>query len=264
MSWVKIDADFYLHPKVRQAGPLGIALQVAALCYCNKYLTDGFIPHDVIPALLNLNASNLKGLIEYQEVTESLVSAGLWEAVDGGFVIHDYLDYQPSREQLLREREQSKKRQERFRNGVTNGPVTAVSQRSGSGSGSGSGSRTHTDTQEDKPSVSPLQGKHIKKVVYAPITEGYIEEMVVEFKDQLGGEGRVREAVDDAMNHIAIDKAKDKRRYLKGWLQRNVERFASRNGAKPKSDVSEWADFIRPVTAGDYERRRKERESESS
>lgn len=34
-----------------------------------------------------------------------LVAAGLWEPMEGGWQIHDYLDYNPSRDQVLEERE---------------------------------------------------------------------------------------------------------------------------------------------------------------
>src|SRR6266540_5902380 len=53
MPWVRIDEEFARHPKVVAAGPLGMAMQVAALCYCNQYLTDGFIPRTVVAGLLD-------------------------------------------------------------------------------------------------------------------------------------------------------------------------------------------------------------------
>lgn len=116
MTWVKLDEDFANHPKVRQAGPLGIAMQVAALGYCNKYLTDGFVPRTVVPSLLNLEglamrcwSGELVGGGEdatWQLVVEDLIDAGLWEQAEGGYRIHDYLEYQPSRAQVLQERAQ--------------------------------------------------------------------------------------------------------------------------------------------------------------
>jgi hypothetical protein len=36
MGWVKIDDMFARHPKAMRAGPLGIALHVAGLCYCSQ------------------------------------------------------------------------------------------------------------------------------------------------------------------------------------------------------------------------------------
>src|SRR4029453_3116326 len=43
MSWVRLDDQYPDHPKVRALGPLGLALQTAAICYCGRYLTDGFL-----------------------------------------------------------------------------------------------------------------------------------------------------------------------------------------------------------------------------
>jgi hypothetical protein len=118
MGWVKIDDGFTRHPKVMKAGPLGIAMQVAALCYCNQYLTDGFIPRSVVAGLLNLEGIGMRmwdGELfgggedaTWVLIVEDLIESGLWEEVEGGFQIHDYLDYQPSKAEVLAEREQKK------------------------------------------------------------------------------------------------------------------------------------------------------------
>lgn len=138
MAWVRIDDGFTQHPKVVQAGPLGIAMQIAGLCYCNRYLTDGFIPRAVVPNLLNLEGiamrvwdGELFGGGEdatWQLVVSDLIAAGLWEEVEGGYRIHDYLDYQPSRADVLRERGIARRR-----NAMNSDPnlTRAVRQRDG-------------------------------------------------------------------------------------------------------------------------------------
>jgi DnaD/phage-associated family protein len=101
MAWVRIDEDFAQHPKVIAAGPLGMAMDVAAMCYCNKYLTDGFVPAAVVPTLLNL-----RGLaVPCEDIIAALLRSGLWHEVEGGYQIHDYLDYQPSKAEVLELRE---------------------------------------------------------------------------------------------------------------------------------------------------------------
>lgn len=110
MAWVKIDDGFADHPKMARVGPLGMALQVAALCYCNRYLTDGFIPKAVATRLISFD-----DLARPEDVISSLVSAQVWEEVEGGYLVHDYLEYQPSREQVLAEREKSRQRVQRHR-----------------------------------------------------------------------------------------------------------------------------------------------------
>lgn len=105
MAWVRIDDKFAQHPKVLAAGPLGMALHIAALCHCNQYLTDGFVSKQTASNLLRFDSLALvDGLagtdVDWPAVVEMLVCSGLWEPVDGGWVIHDYLEYQPSRKQI--------------------------------------------------------------------------------------------------------------------------------------------------------------------
>ena len=125
MTWVRIDDSFYQHPKVMEAGPLGLAMQVAALCYANRNLTDGFISRAVGPTLLNLDDAIWP---TWNSVADGLVEAGLWEKMPRGFQIHDYEKYQPTRAQVEAERIASAERQQRWRdahsNGVSNASVT--------------------------------------------------------------------------------------------------------------------------------------------
>lgn len=113
MPWTRLDEDFGWHPKVQAAGPIAEALHVNALGYCNKYLTDGVIPVDVLPTLLNLSkvleqigTPKRRLAVSAQTFADVLVSVGLWErAVGGEYHIHDYLSYQPSRTDVLAERQ---------------------------------------------------------------------------------------------------------------------------------------------------------------
>ena len=89
MTWTKIDDQFYDHPKVVAAGPLGIALFVCGLSYCSRHLTDGFISAVQVQRLIDIDNPG--------KVAERLVAVGLWERRDGGYQVHDYLDYNPSR-----------------------------------------------------------------------------------------------------------------------------------------------------------------------
>lgn len=100
MSWVKIDDQFADHPKIAQAGPLGLAVYVAGLCYSARYLTDGFIPH--------ASAERFAG--SSPELRAKLVDLSLWDETDGGYLIHDYLDYNPPAAKVKAEREAAKAR----------------------------------------------------------------------------------------------------------------------------------------------------------
>lgn len=80
------------HPKLRAVGPLGIALEVAAICYSNRLRTDGFIPAEV--------AQNLVALKRPKYTIDKLLKEGLWEEVAGGYRLHDYHDYQATRQEI--------------------------------------------------------------------------------------------------------------------------------------------------------------------
>lgn len=114
MSWVKLDDQMADHPKVRGLGelaPLALALQVRALCYAARYLTDGALSHGAIPGLLDSFAA----LSSEANWPALMVKAGLWERAKDGYAIHDYLKYNPTRESVLVEREANAKRQKDFR-----------------------------------------------------------------------------------------------------------------------------------------------------
>ncbi len=91
MSWVRIDDRAPEHRKLLEAGPLAAWLWVCGLCYCNRQKArDGFIPASALPVLYPMPKPGTHA--------EKLVSAGLWEPVNGGYLIHDYHDFQPDAE----------------------------------------------------------------------------------------------------------------------------------------------------------------------
>lgn len=93
MAWLKLDDRFAHHPKVLAAGPMAAWLHICGLSYCSEYLTDGYIPDGALPILAAVDAP--------AQLAERLVEVGLWERADGGYRVHDYLEYNPSREQVL-------------------------------------------------------------------------------------------------------------------------------------------------------------------
>ncbi|MFH1485097.1 MAG: hypothetical protein ABIH46_03415, partial [Chloroflexota bacterium] len=86
------------------------------------------------------------------------------------------------------------------------------------------------------------RGEEVKRKPL-PIAADFIEEIVAEFSPQLGGNGRCREIIEEAMNHKAMDKRKDKRLYLRGWLRREVgyQRGRDPRGQLP-TDPKEYAE----------------------
>lgn len=102
MAWVRLDDGFAEHPKVEEVGPLAGFLHIAALCYCNRNLTDGFIPASRVTKLADVPA--------VRKHAQALVRVGMWLEVDGGYQVHDYLEYQPSKAKVEAEREAARKR----------------------------------------------------------------------------------------------------------------------------------------------------------
>lgn len=102
MPWVRLDDTFPEHPKVEQVGPLAGWLHVCALCYCNRNLTDGFIPAARVPKLADIPKPSTH--------VRQLIRAGMWLETEGGYQIHDFLKYQPSKAKVEAEREAAKER----------------------------------------------------------------------------------------------------------------------------------------------------------
>jgi hypothetical protein len=92
VPWVKLDDKFPDHHKVAVAGPLASWLYVCGLAYCNRMLTDGFIPTGMVRRLADVDGA--------MRLAARLVAAGMWEPVEGGYLVHDYADYQPTRERV--------------------------------------------------------------------------------------------------------------------------------------------------------------------
>lgn len=110
MPWVKLDEGFYDHPKFLRVSPHAVAVAIAGLAYCNRHLTDGHIPAEALPGLRGTTAQ-----------ANQLVDAGLWSQVEGGYVIHDFSDYQPARSDIQADRAAARERMRRARNVRPNG-----------------------------------------------------------------------------------------------------------------------------------------------
>jgi len=101
MSWARIDDRLFGHPKVLAAGMEAMGLWVQCLAYSVAQLTDGFVPSAVVHGLVSRRS----------RLPDALVKAGLWERDEtlNGWWIHDYRDFNPSRTEVLQERENKRK-----------------------------------------------------------------------------------------------------------------------------------------------------------
>lgn len=151
MPWVKLDDRFPSHRKIALLSDRAFRLHISAICWCAENLTDGRISDRELALV-----AKIRGV---KATAQQLADAGVWDRTEDGWEIHDYLDYNPSREQVLAERKKNAERQEKFRqrkngkplppdgspdpssNGVTNG-VTRIGE-------THDGDTTATRTQHD-------------------------------------------------------------------------------------------------------------------
>lgn len=97
MAWVKLEDSIVEHRKHLQAGPAACWLWVCGIAYCQRQLSDGFIPDTALPIL---------GVIKQpKRLADQLVKVGLFDRVDGGYCVHDYLDHNLSKAAALERRD---------------------------------------------------------------------------------------------------------------------------------------------------------------
>lgn len=95
MSWFRCDDALGNHPKVMSLDEkLLPAMGLWVMCgvYSAKHLTDGFVPRKVVR------------MYGGDRLAKDLEKAGLFRPAEGGWVLHDYLDWNPSKEQVLKVR----------------------------------------------------------------------------------------------------------------------------------------------------------------
>lgn len=109
MVWFKVDDSFPTHRKVlaiprgpRRLAAIGAWTLVGAWVAGNS--NDGHVPEDV-----------LSDFAVTPKVATDLVTAGLWRRVPDGYEVHDFLDYNPSKEKVDADRAAAAERQRRGR-----------------------------------------------------------------------------------------------------------------------------------------------------
>jgi len=100
MAWVRIHDGAMSHPKIvgliDWSNPF--CLWVWGLSYAQQHLTNGTITHAALP---NDRA---------RKTAKKLVAAGCWEETAGGYQVHDYLDWNDSKETVQKKRSEAKER----------------------------------------------------------------------------------------------------------------------------------------------------------
>jgi len=183
MTWVRLDDQFPINRKVGALPDTAFRLHVEALCWCARNRTDGVVSREDLLQVTRIGKP--------ARLVAMLVQRGLWhsagyecpsvgcpQATSDGWVIHDFLSFNPSKNQLVDEAKKNAERQARWRdqhkqksnavsngvsNGVTNGAPDPTRPHSGLGSREGALSVTRASFEPpakcnqhiDHPTVGP-------------------------------------------------------------------------------------------------------------
>jgi hypothetical protein len=97
MAWVRIHDAAMSHPKLVGLSDKAFRLWVWGLSYAQQHLTDGAIVTEAIPPRM-------------KRAADDLVQKALWQKQGEGFQIHDYLDWNDSKETILAKRDGARNR----------------------------------------------------------------------------------------------------------------------------------------------------------
>ena len=106
MAWAKLCDSALTHPKLWGLPDDAFAFWIRAILYASAHLTDGL-----------LDDRAMRFLRPKKRVLELLIREQLLDKKpDGTIEIHDFLDYNPTRKQVLAERERARERMKRPKN----------------------------------------------------------------------------------------------------------------------------------------------------
>ena len=89
VAFLAVDDGFDEHTKIENLSDRAFRLHVAGLCHCARNLTDGFVSERAFRGF----SARLKATKRHKD---ELIRAGLWREYGPDFVIHDYLDHNPT------------------------------------------------------------------------------------------------------------------------------------------------------------------------
>lgn len=110
MPWARMEDGYLGNRKLAGLSTAAICLDLAGIIYSARELRDGLLSNGDVQAI-----ASLIHMRRWPPYADELLHAGRWEATADGYVIHDYLDYQPSRQQVLEERSAAAQRMRRVR-----------------------------------------------------------------------------------------------------------------------------------------------------
>ncbi|CEG88985.1 Putative uncharacterized protein [Propionibacterium freudenreichii] len=123
MAWFKIDDTLHSHPKVRRAGAAAVGVWATSGAFSMAYKTDGWVPEWFVESWGKTGATAARKLVE----------VGMWSPSerDGqkGYQFHDWGDYQPLSDEIEKDREMARLRQQKKRRGRRESALRALEER---------------------------------------------------------------------------------------------------------------------------------------
>src|SRR5512138_1642524 len=103
MPWAMFDDGIATHPKFVDRAPAAKLVFMLSIVYCNRELTDGELSPSA--RLIIFAQAGEDVLTCAKSITSELIAAGLWDERGGAIHVHDYLQWNRSRAQVLAERQ---------------------------------------------------------------------------------------------------------------------------------------------------------------
>ena len=95
MAWFNVDDSFYDHPKVWDAPDCAVSLWARAGSWSSRNLTDGFVPTGMPARFCG----------DPETAVRELLDRGLWQRTKGGYLFHDWTDWNSSKEAVKAKRQ---------------------------------------------------------------------------------------------------------------------------------------------------------------
>jgi hypothetical protein len=144
VTWVRFDDLFPIHRKVGPLDDATFRLAVEAVFWCSRSLTDGRIRVDELDSISRrANRTRAAKLVErglWHDAAYVCESENCPEPGPDGWVIHDYLQYQPSRAKVVADAAAKAERQKKW--------LAKMAERR-------NGDTSHDKSKDDAPSPTP-------------------------------------------------------------------------------------------------------------
>lgn len=153
--WAKLDDHYYDNLKILSVSIQARWIHTAAICWCSQHLTDGVIPRRQAWKLGAEDESSRPG-----EWIDELLRANLFEpSGPDAYRVHDFLEYNPTRADVLEQRaEQERRRQEFLERQKAAGEARAAGVERGNGGRFTSRHASQPASQNTQPAGDPAGG----------------------------------------------------------------------------------------------------------